>query len=96
VRLGGVLADVPTWKEQGVDSVFQSSLGIVAAKGITPEQVAFWESAFKRLTESEEWKKALARTQSQPHFLGAADAQKFYEAEYANMRPMIESMKLGK
>jgi putative tricarboxylic transport membrane protein len=95
-RLGGALADVPTWKEQGVDSEFRSSLGIVAPKGLTREQIDFWESAFKRLTASEEWKKALARTQSQPHFLGAADAQKFYEAEYASMRPMIESMKLGK
>jgi len=95
-RLGGVLADVPTWREQGVDSEFRSSLGVVGPKGLTKEQVAFWESAFKRLTASEEWKKALAHTQSQPNFLGAADAQKFYEAEYASMRPMIESMKLGK
>jgi len=95
-RLGGVLADAPTWKEQGIDSVFHSSLGILAPRGITREQVAFWENAFKRLTESEEWRKALVRTQSQPHFLGAADALKFFEAEYASMRPMIEAMKLGK
>lgn len=95
-RLGGALADVPTWKEQGVDSEFRSSLGIVAPKGISREQVEFWENAFRRLAASEEWKKALARTQSQPHFLGAADAHKFYEAEYASMRPMIDSMKLGK
>jgi len=95
-RLGGTLANVPTWREQGVDSEFRSSLGIVAPKGLTQAQVEFWEGAFRRLTASEEWKKALARTQSQPHFLGAADAQKFYEAEYASMRPMIESMKLGK
>ena len=31
-----------------------------------------------------------------PHFLNHADSLKFYEAEYANMRPMIEAMKLGK
>ncbi len=95
-RLGGALAEVPTWREQGVDSEFRSSLGVVGAKGLTREQVAFWENAFKRLTQSEEWKRALARTQSQPHFLTHADSLKFYEAEYANMRPMIEAMKLGK
>lgn len=95
-RLGGGLAEVPTWREQGIDSEFRSSLGVVGAKGLTREQVAFWENAFKRLTQSEEWKRSLARTQSQPHFLGHADSLKFYEAEYANMRPMIEAMRLGK
>ena len=95
-RLGGALAEVPTWREQGVDSEFRSSLGVVGARGLTREQVAFWENAFKRLTQSEEWKRALARTQSQPHFLGHGDSLKFYEAEFANMRPMIEAMKLGK
>ena len=39
---------------------------------------------------------ALARTQSQAHFLGHADSLRFYEAEYAAMRPMIDAMKLGK
>ncbi len=95
-RLGGALADVPTWREQGVDSEFRSSLGIVGAKGLTREQAAFWENTFRRVVATEEWKRALARSQSQPHFLGQAEALRFYEAEYAAMRPMIEAMKLGK
>lgn len=95
-RLGGALADVPTWREQGVDSEFRSSLGIVGAKGLTREQVAFWENAFRRVVATEEWKRALARSQSRPNFLGQAEALKFYEAEYTAMRPMIEAMKLGK
>ncbi len=95
-RLGGALAEVPTWREQGIDSEFRSSLGIVGAKGLTRDQVAFWENAFRRVVATEEWKRALARSQSQPHFLGHTEALRFYETEYAAMRPMIEAMKLGK
>lgn len=95
-RLGGALAEVPTWREQGIDSEFRSSLGVVGAKGLTREQIAFWENAFRRVVASEEWKRSLARTQSQPHFLSHAESLKFYEAEYASMRPMIEAMKLGR
>lgn len=95
-RLGGAFADIPTWREQGIDAEFRSSLGVVGAKGLTREQVAFWENALRKVVASEEWKKALARTQSQAHFLGHVDSLRFYEAEYAAMRPMIDAMKLGK
>jgi putative tricarboxylic transport membrane protein len=95
-RLGGTLAEVPTWRESGVNSVFHSSLGVVGAKGITRAQIAFWERAYRELSETEDWKRYLERNQSIPHFLGAAEAARFYDEEYRSMRSLLTEIGLAK
>src|SRR6267154_2577747 len=51
-RIGGVLADVPTWREQGVDAVFSNWRGVVAPKGMTPEQIQYWDDLFAKTMET--------------------------------------------
>jgi putative tricarboxylic transport membrane protein len=41
-RVGGQHANIPTWKEQGFDVVEGNWRGVVGAKNLGPEQVAFW------------------------------------------------------
>lgn len=88
-RLGGALTEVPTWRDAGVDAVFQSALGLLLPKGVGTAQVAYWEQTLRVLTETEEWKKHLEQNQSKAHFLGHADAARFYESEYAAMRAIV-------
>ena len=96
VRLGGALANVPTWRESGVNAVFHSSLGILGAKGLSPAQVAYWEQAYRKMSESDEWKRHLERSQSYPHFLDHVEAAKFYDEEYRTMRTLLTEMGLAK
>jgi putative tricarboxylic transport membrane protein len=56
-RLGGVLADVPTWKEQGVNAVVTNWRMVAGPKGMTAEQVAYWDRVLAKLTATDEWKK---------------------------------------
>ena len=35
-RLGGVYADVPTWREQGAEATFSNYRGFIGPKGMTP------------------------------------------------------------
>ena len=58
-RLGGVMADVPTWKELGVDAVVANWRGIIGPKDMPAEAIAFWEDVFAKTVETEEWKKSL-------------------------------------
>jgi putative tricarboxylic transport membrane protein len=95
-RLGGALANVPTWREQGIDSVFQSALGVVGPKGMTAAQIAFWDRAYRQVVETEEWKRQLEFNQSKAHFLGHAEAVKFYEEEYVQMHTLLQEMGLAK
>ena len=59
-RLGGDLADVPTWKELGVNLVYSPSRGVVAPGGLSAEQAKFWEDTLKKMSESAAWKQAAA------------------------------------
>jgi len=93
-RLGGLFADVPTWKEQGIDSTFSSSMGIVAPKGISEEQVRFWEDLCRRMSRSAMWVQLAETNQSRPNFMGHRDAARFYEEEYQSMREIVARLGL--
>ena len=48
-RLGSKLADVPTWREQGVDSVYAGWRLVFGAKDLSPEQIAYWDQRLAEL-----------------------------------------------
>lgn len=50
------MPDVPTYKEQGIDVVFPHWRGMIAAPGLTPEMVAFWDETFAKMVETKTWK----------------------------------------
>src|SRR6185436_1502153 len=56
-RMGGQLANVPTFKEQGIDSWVSNWRAILGPKGMTPAQIAFWEEALARVAATSEWKR---------------------------------------
>ncbi|HEY0208048.1 tripartite tricarboxylate transporter substrate binding protein [Acerihabitans sp.] len=54
-RLGGVLADVPTWREQGADVVASGWRIVIGPPGLTPAQVRFWDAALRQITATPAW-----------------------------------------
>jgi len=80
-RAGGVLADVPTWKELGIDSEIYAWRGIVAPKGLTEEQIRFWDTTFADLVETPEWKAEVERSDLNERYLDSEAAARFYAAE---------------
>jgi putative tricarboxylic transport membrane protein len=54
-RLGGQMAQFPTWREQGADAEFSNYRGFIGAPGMSAAQVAFWEGVLKRLDADESW-----------------------------------------
>lgn len=95
-RLGGVLSKVPTWKEQGADFTYGSWRVAFGPRGLTREQIAFWEQAFKRVLASDAWKKELAKRQQTSTFHSAAETRKFLESEEERLRPVVEELGLVK
>lgn len=50
-RLGGVLASVPTWAEQGYKGASAETWRcVIAPRDLTPAQIAFWEGTLKQVT----------------------------------------------
>ncbi len=95
-RFGGTLADVPTWKEQGVDLVFGGWRAIMAPKGLTPAQVAYWEGALKKATEVPEWKEGLEKNYWADDFVTSAQFAKDLKKDYDEMRAVLVDLGLAK
>ncbi len=76
-RLPGVLADVPTWREQGYDAVVSNWRIFIGPKGMTAAQITYWEEALRRMADSEEWKKELEASFWTSEYKGSIETRKY-------------------
>jgi putative tricarboxylic transport membrane protein len=95
-RLGGALADVPTWREQGVDAVFSNWRGVVGPKGMTPEQVQYWDDIFAKTAETQEWKEEVQRSQLTSHYLQSRATGEFLAGENEKLSGVMNKLGLSK
>jgi putative tricarboxylic transport membrane protein len=95
-RMGGALATIPTWKEQGANAVFDSWRGIVGTKGISEAQVKYWEAAFLALSQTEEWKADIDKNYRVNHFLNGRDSNAYWDAQYKELEEGLTELGLAK
>jgi len=95
-RLPGLLAHVPTWKEQGVNLVYGGWRSIVGTKGITAAQVAFWEGVLRKAAQSAEWKSELERNYWSDDFVTSAQFRKDLEKDYNDMKAVLTDLGLAR
>ncbi|MGH8637073.1 MAG: tripartite tricarboxylate transporter substrate binding protein [Burkholderiales bacterium] len=95
-RMPGAMAGVPTWKEQGLDLVYGSWRTILAPKGVTREQVAFWEGALRKVVESADWKAELERNYWGDFFQTGPELQATIDREYKAMKAVLIDLGLAK
>jgi putative tricarboxylic transport membrane protein len=95
-RLGGSFASVPTWKEQGADSMFSSARGVIGPKGMSAAQVAYWEQVLARVVESEDWKKDLESNFWEGQFLQSADTRKLLKTQYDEYKSVLIDVGLAR
>lgn len=92
-RLGGALATVPTWQELGYQSS-GSWKGLMAPKGITPAQIAFWEDVMRKTAQSPEMRKYAEDNQWLIEFKGAAETRKWLDDEFAALKLVMTELGL--
>lgn len=95
-RIGAPLADVPTWREQGVAADYTSAQGLIGPKGMPPEQLAWWIETLRTVNESEEWKQFLVKQNWRAKFLPGAEMTKFLESEEAVAKSLLTELGLIK
>ena len=95
-RLGGVFADAPTWKEQGIDAEYASAQGIMGPKAMSQAQIDFWSRALRKAVETPEWQAFVERNQWKPRFIEGAAAKKYVESELVELRAVLSAMKMAK
>lgn len=95
-RLPGDLAQVPTWKEQGVNLVWGNWRAIMGPKGMTPAQVATWEAALRKVVDSPEWKADLEKNYWSNDFTIGEQFKKDLAQDHAAMKLVLVELGLAK
>jgi putative tricarboxylic transport membrane protein len=88
-RQAGRLAAVPTLREQGIAAEYFAWRGFAGPKGMTAAQTAFWDQAFAKVVEAEEWKKELDDNAWADVFTGAAETRKHLDTEYRLLQKIL-------
>lgn len=95
-RLGGDFADVPTLKELGLDAEFTIWRGVFGPKGLTEEQLAFWDKTLKELSENEVWQKELVANDWASEYRNAADFKAFLEEQEQDVQELLTALGMQK
>lgn len=95
-RLGGPFATVPTLTEMGYSVVADNWRIVIAPKGLTAAQIQFWDSAFRTLAASGEWKQELETNHLANDYLDSNDTRRYLDAQYQEVREMLTELGLAK
>lgn len=95
-RLGGELAAVPTWREQGADMEFSNYRGIAGPKGMTPAQIAYWEQVFAEVDRDERWRADLEKSQMDRDFQRSDGARRYLDRIAGPIRSTLDDLGLLK
>ena len=91
-RAGGVLADVPTWREQGVNVVQDSFRAILGAKDLAPAQIAYWDGVFGTLARSAAWISDVENNYCVNNYQPSAETGKYLAAQYDDFRNGLKDL----
>ena len=95
-RFPGAFANVPTWKEQGADLVYGGWRAIMAPKGLTPAQIAYWEDVLRRVTSTPAWKADLEKNYWSDDFVTSAQFSKDIAKDYTDIKAVLVDIGLAK
>ena len=87
-RLGGVLTDVPTAREAGVEVDWVTWRGFFVPGQITDDRYAEWVDVVRALASSPEWEQARAANRYEPYFLVGEDFDAFVKDQVREFREM--------
>ena len=91
-RQPGKGAAIPTFREQGFNAVYSSWRGFIGPKGLTPAQTAFWDQAFTRVVQAEDWKKDLEDNAWAEDFHGSSETPRLLESEEMLIAKMLSDL----
>lgn len=95
-RSEGPKGEIPTFREQGVDAAFYTWRGFMGPRGMKAPEIAYWDSVFVKLVQSEEWRKDADAQFWSTEYLLSADSRKHMEREAEVTRTILTDLGLTK
>ena len=90
-----MLPDVPTMKEQGIDSVYNQIFTVFAPKGMPEGEKKIIQEAFKKGLATPEAKAHLEKLYCTPDVLTPEESSKLWEAQEAHNAELVKKYKLA-
>jgi putative tricarboxylic transport membrane protein len=95
-RLGGDMAQFPTWREQGVDAEFSNYRGYIGPPAMTPAQVAYWEGVLARLDADEAWHAYIDQNELDRDYMNGRAAYQYLDNLDGKLRGILGDLGLLK
>jgi putative tricarboxylic transport membrane protein len=95
-RLTGDLASVPTWTELGIRALSANWRSVLGPRGLSEQQVAYWDDVLSRLVRLPEWRQDLEARLVEPTYLNSRDTRKRMDAEHALLTGVLTELGLAK
>lgn len=95
-RLGGSIANVPTWKEQGIDVEVTNWRGVVGPKDLSAGQIAYWDQVLEKLSRTEEWDRELQKNLWVNAYTDSKGTERFMRTQYGEFKRILTEIGLAK
>lgn len=93
-RLDGALSAIPTWREQGVDSVAGLWFVLIAPANTPPAAVRYWDRVVAAIVKDEEWRQFVSGRQMLSMHRGSAEVNAYLKIEYDRLKGMLGELGL--
>jgi len=91
----GPLAQVPTWREQGIAADFVTYNGLLLPPNVSSAQIAFWEDALRKVALHPAWVALVEKNGGRPVFRDHADSMKYMLSEQKAIAELVQELGLG-
>jgi putative tricarboxylic transport membrane protein len=95
-RLSGPLAQVPTFKEQGLDVTFDVPRSLIGPRGLSAAQLAYWDNTLRSMMKTQAWKDAVQKNQWEEDYKNSAELGKSLKAEYEVLKDVLTELGMAK
>ncbi len=94
-RGSGPLAEVKTWREQGVPVDYVSYNGVMLPPGVNAEQIRYWEDALRQVAQDKKWIALVEKSGNKPIFRGYVESHRYLQSEWKASTELAAQLNLG-
>ena len=95
-RLEGELSEIPTFKEEGIDTEFTIWRGIFGPKNMTDSAYKYWSEKLEEMSNSDEWKQELEQNGWQSEYKNGEDFEEYLKNQEELIVELLTALDMQK
>lgn len=88
-RQAGELSQVPTWRELGVQGTYEIWRGIAGPKGMSQQQLHYWDDVLGKVVKSQSWKKDIESSYMINSYKDSKATAAYWKQEYEDAKEVL-------